>query len=111
VVTEGASTEYERQLSDTEVVALAVLCDQRIAALLNQGVAMPMQEIENHHIIGLLEQFIGPHESIRVREWHLTWLDRMLDKAEATARAHVLGALDLLNDNHERPDLPFGGKK
>jgi hypothetical protein len=94
---EPLATEYERELSDTEVVALAVDVNRRIGTLLQQGAHMPMQEIENHHIIGLLEQFIGPDESMRVREWHLTWLDRKLDEAEAAVRVTMVQGLDLLN--------------
>jgi len=88
------ATEYERQLSDPELAALAIDVQSRISALLAQGVPLPMQEIENHHLIGLLECFVGREESLRVREWHLSWVDRMLDQTEAAIRMRMIGLLD-----------------
>lgn len=90
---EPEASSYERTLTDAELVGLALDVQRRTAALLAQGVPLPMQEIENHHIIGLLECFIGPDQALTVREWHLTWLDRMLDKADAAIRMQVLGIL------------------
>lgn len=88
------ATEYERQLDDAQLVGLALEVQGRVSALLSQGVNLPMQQIENHHLIGLLECFVGPDESLRVREWHLSWLDRKLDTIEATIRLGLMADLD-----------------
>lgn len=81
---------YERELSDAELVVLTTSVIARTSALLSQGANLPMQTIENHHVIGLLEALLGPEESLLVKEWHLTWLDRMLDQVEGAMRAHLL---------------------
>lgn len=93
-VKETEATEYERTLSDEQLVGFAVEIGGRVQALLQQGVPLPMQEIENHHLIGLLECFVGPEDSLRVREWHLNWLDNMLDQVEGQLRARMLTMLD-----------------
>lgn len=93
LVSDTQATEYTRELSDVELVGLAVDVQRRVDQLISQGAPMPMQEIENHHIIGLLEAFVGPEDSLRVKEWHLTWLDRKLDQAEAAMRVHLLRQL------------------
>jgi hypothetical protein len=98
-----AANEFERSLTDTELVGLAVDVQSRVDLLIQQGAPMPMQEIENHHIIGLLECFVGPDESLRVKEWHLSWLDRKLDQAEAAMRVHFLQAL---GDPSDLPGFP-----
>ena len=85
-----APGEYERTLDNAQLVALAANIDARVQAILAQGVPLPMSQIENHHLLGLLEALIGPEESMRVREWHLTWLDRQLDNVEAQMRARLL---------------------
>ena len=95
--TDTPPTEYQRELSDAELRTLAESMAERTTALLSQGVPLPVQEITNHHLIGLLECVAGPEASLRVREWHLTWVDRMLDQTEAALRAHMIGNLDLLN--------------
>ena len=89
-------TEYVRQLDDAQLVALAVHVQERIAALVGQGVPLPMGQIENHNLVGLLEALAGPELSLRVREWHLTWVDRQLDQAETVLRMRLLesGLLD-----------------
>lgn len=87
---EAEATEYERVLNDTELLVLNVDIQHRISAMLGQGVPLPMQQIENHHLIGLLECFVGPEESLRVREWHLMWVDRQLDQVDAQIRAQML---------------------
>jgi hypothetical protein len=95
------AVEYERTLTDEQLVGLSVTISQRVQALLGQGVPLPMQQIENHHLIGLLECFVGPEDSLRVREWHLNWVDRQLDAVEAQVRAQVLqtpGLEDMLRD-------------
>jgi hypothetical protein len=88
------ATEYVRELNDAQLVGLAVHVGQRVSALLAQGVNLPMQQVENHHLIGLLECFVGPEESMRVREWHLTWLDRKLDAVEAAQRMAVFTSVN-----------------
>lgn len=88
------ATEYERQLTDEQLVGLAADLQRRAIALTSSGVDLPMQQLENHHIIGLLEQFIGPEESLRVREWHLTFVDRYFDMREAEMRMRMLSVLD-----------------
>ena len=67
---------------------------QRVAAFGAQGVALPMQQIENHHLIALLECFVGPEESLRVREFHLTWLDKKLDAIDAQLRMQMLSGVN-----------------
>lgn len=91
---DAEATEYVRELTDEQLVGLTVMVSQRVATLLGQGVPLPMQEIENHHLIGLLECFVGPEEAMRVREWHLSWLDRRLDAVEAGLRMQLLGMMD-----------------
>ena len=49
-----------------------------------------MSLIENHHVLGLVESLVGPDVSLRVREWHLTWVDRQLDNVEAQLRTRLL---------------------
>lgn len=92
--TEIEATEYLRVLDDAQLVGLAGHIAARIGALLGQGVNLPMQQIENHHLIGLLECFVGPEESMRVREWHLSWLDNKLDAIEAQMRMQVFTSLN-----------------
>ena len=98
---EDAANGYVRELSDLELFGLAVDVQRRVDLLMSQGAPVPLQEIENHHIIGLLECFVGPEESLRVKEWHLSWLDRKLDQAEAAMRVHFLNVL-----GDEAADLP-----
>ena len=86
------ATEYQRNLNDSELVGLTLDIQQRIGALLSQGIPLPMQQIENHHLIGLLECFVGKEQSLRVREWHLTWVDRQLDAVEARMRLELLAS-------------------
>jgi hypothetical protein len=97
------SSDYRRQLDDAQLVAFAAEVDRRTQALLAQGVPLPVAQIENHLLIGLLEQLVGRAKALRVREWHLTWVDRQLDEVEAVMRAQLLqsglfGGAD--------PDLP-----
>lgn len=95
--TEPEPTEYVRELSDDELVQLTVHLGMRVAAVSEElakiGQGLPMAQIENHHLIGLLECFVGPEEALRVREWHCTWLDRKLDAVEAGLRIQMLGAM------------------
>jgi hypothetical protein len=101
---ETTSAEYVRQLDDAQLVELGEHVSRRMAALLSQGVPLPVAQIENHHLVGLLEAMVGKAKSLRVREWHFSWLDRQLDGVEATMRAQMLasGILDQLGDT----DLP-----
>jgi hypothetical protein len=101
---EVTSAEYQRQLTDEQLVALGEHVSRRMQALLSQGVPLPVAQIENHHLIGLLEAMVGKAKSLRVREWHLSWVDRSLDDVEATMRAQMLasGFLDQVGDT----DLP-----
>jgi hypothetical protein len=87
-----SSCDYERTLDDEQLIALAADADRRVKALLAQGVPLPMAQIESHHLIGLLENFIGRPRSLRVREWHLLWLERQLDNVEAEVRAHLISS-------------------
>lgn len=91
---EAEATEYERVLDNAQLVGMTLDVQRRIQTLLGQGVPLPMQQIENHHLTGLLECFVGPEESLRVREWHLMWVDRQLDAVEAQMRMQMLGILD-----------------
>jgi hypothetical protein len=98
-MTEAA--EYIRELSDAELVTLAGSVATRTQAFLSQGVPLPVGQIENHHLLGLLECLIGPEESLTVREWHLTWVDRQLDAVEAQVRTRLLesGVFDAVQRN------------
>jgi hypothetical protein len=97
---EVEATEYERELTDEQLVGLAVHVGTRVTvvsaalAQLNPPQSLPMQQIENHHPIALLECFVGPEEALRVREFHLTWVDRMLDQVEAGLRMQAFAVLD-----------------
>lgn len=84
------ATEYVRELTDEQLVALDTAVTARTILLMNQGVPVPLELIRSHHLIGLLEAVAGPEISLRVREWHLTWADRQFDKAEAQLRAQML---------------------
>jgi hypothetical protein len=88
------ATEYVRELSDVELVGLAGDLQRRAIQLAQQGIEMPMQQLENHHIIGLLEMFIGPEDALRVREWHLTFVDRYFDMREGELRMRMLSVFD-----------------
>jgi hypothetical protein len=105
---EVGSADYSRTLDDAQLVALAQHVDRRTQAILAQGVPLPVSQIENHHLIGLLEAMVGKAKSLRVREWHLSWVDRMLDEVEATMRAQMLasGFLDQLGDSADLPGFP-----
>jgi len=81
---------YTRTLDDAQLVALAANVNARVQAVLAQGVPLPMSQIETHHLLGLLEALVGPEDSLRVREWHLVWLDTQLDNVEAQMRARLL---------------------
>jgi hypothetical protein len=89
---DAASFGYERQFDDEQLALLAADADRRVKALLAQGVPLPMSQIESHHLIGLLENFIGRDRSLGVREWHLVWLDRQLDNVEAEVRSHLISS-------------------
>lgn len=89
---DAAPNEYERTLDDEQLGALAEEVNRRVQALLAQGVPLPMQQIETHHLIGLLETLAGPVRSLRVREWHLVWLDRQLDNVEAEMRSRLISS-------------------
>lgn len=86
--------EYERQLDDTQLVLLTEDVNRRVQALLQQGVPLPMAQIENHHLIGLLEVMVGRAKSLRVKEWHLVWVDAQLDNVETEVRLRMSGLLD-----------------
>lgn len=88
------ATEYERTLTDEQLVGLAADLQRRAMSIEQSGQPLPMQQLENHHLIGLLECFVGPEEALRVREWHLTFVDRYLDAVEAGMRMRLLAAVD-----------------
>lgn len=83
---------YERTLNDVELAEFAAELDRRVKALLAQGVPLPIAQVENHYLVGLLESLIGPTDSLRVKEWHLEWLERQLDNVEAEVRAHLISS-------------------
>lgn len=83
---------YVRRLSDDDLAMLAAEVTRRFQALLAQGVPVPVAQIENHHLLGLLEAMCGPTLSLKVREWHLSWLDRQLDEVEAQVRSHLISS-------------------
>jgi hypothetical protein len=89
-----ASTEYVRTMSDDKLDAFAEEMNRRIGALLSQGVPLPISEINDHYIIGLLEIFLGEAESSRVREWHLLWTEEQIDTVETELRMRMIGMLD-----------------
>jgi hypothetical protein len=93
-LTNVEATEYVRELSDEQLVGLTVEIGRRITSLNERKVLLPMQQIENHHLIGLLECFVGPEDALRVREWHLTWLDRYLDAVDTQERMREFLAID-----------------
>lgn len=86
--------EYERELDDKQMVALAVDLARRGEALQSQGIFIDMVAIANHHLIGLLEFLVGEDEADRIKEWHLSFVDRHIDQQEARARAALLTRLD-----------------
>jgi hypothetical protein len=91
---EAEATEYVRQLSDPELVGLAFDLQRRAATLAQAGVPLPMQQLENHHLIGLLSVLVGPEDALRVKEWHLSFVDRYFDQIEAEQRIRMLSVLD-----------------
>ena len=95
---EGEAVEYLRVLDEGELIAMSVHLDTRIkvlgAELARRGQSLPIDQIANHYVVGLLENICGPEQSMRVREWHCMWLDRILDKAEAAERLGALGIFE-----------------
>ena len=91
---EAEATEYVRTLTDAELVGLALDLQRRAAALAQSGYPLPMQQLENHHLIGLLEHLVGREDALRVKEWHMTFVDRYFDQIEAEQRMRMLSALD-----------------
>lgn len=91
---DAEATEYVRELTDEQLVGLAVDLQCRAAALAQQGAPLPMAQLENHHLIGLLEQLVGREDALRVKEWHLMFVDRYFDQVEAELRMRMLSALD-----------------
>jgi len=94
------ATEYARELDDAQLVALTGNIRARVEALAAQGVALPMAQIENHLLIGLLGCMVGTEESLRVREWHLSWMDRQLDHVESEVRTQLLKSGVIPNGDH-----------
>lgn len=91
---DAEASQHVRELSDTELAALTVDVYRRMAALDSQGIPIPLEQISNHYVVGLLEALVGPDEALRVREWHLTWMDKKFDMLEAALRMRMLGILD-----------------
>lgn len=89
---DAGPNEYVRHLDDDELLLLSVDVTRRFQALVSQGVPLPVAQIENHHLLGLLEAMVGPELSMKVREWHLLWLDRQLDNVEAQVRTQLLSS-------------------
>lgn len=89
--------DYERELTNAELAALALDVDRRMIAVQQQGAVLPVSSIESHLVIGLIERLVGEDEALAVREWHLTWLDRQLDNLEAQIRQATIANLDVLN--------------
>ena len=81
---------YVRQLDDDQLVVMGENVALRIQALLAQGIPIPMAQIENHHLLGLLESLAGAELANNVREWHLLWTDGQLDAIEAEMRLRLL---------------------
>jgi len=97
--------EYVRVLDDAQLLALAGQIDSRISALVSQGVQLPLAAFENHHLTGLLEGIAGRDLALTIREWHLTWVDQVLDQAEAAVRTRLLesGVFEAVNGSPRRP--------
>jgi len=88
------SDSADCQLSAAEVAALAVAVQERINVLIGQGVPLPLAQMETHYVIGLLEELLGAERSLKVKEWHLSWVDRQLDAVEAQMRIQMLTGLE-----------------
>lgn len=73
-----------------EAATRALQTDDRTNALLSQGIPVPVTQIENHYIIGLLEKLLGPEETVEVLEWHLDWVNARYDQIEAEMRSRLL---------------------
>ena len=64
--------------------------DDRINRLLSQGLPLPVAQIENHYMVGLLEKLLGADESAEVLDWHLDWVNERLDDIEAKMREQMI---------------------
>jgi len=64
--------------------------DERTNRLLAQGVPVPLPQIENHLIVGLLEKLLGQDAADEVMEWHLDWVNERYDQIEAQMREQLL---------------------
>lgn len=99
------ATQYVRVLDNAQLVGMAVDLQRRAATLAAQGVPLPMAQLENHHLIGLLDCLVGAEESLRVKEWHLMFVDRYFDQIEAEQRIKLLGS-GLFDDPADLPGFP-----
>ena len=97
---------YDRQLDDAQLADFATDINSRVQTLLGQGVPLPMSQIENHHLIGLIEVLVGRAKSLRVREWHLVWVDRQLDEVEGQMRAQLIKSGIFDNAPADVPGFP-----
>lgn len=98
-----------RPLTAPEVAALALDVQTRCNNLTAQGVPLPTDQMEHHLIIGLLEELLGPDRSLKVKEWHLSWVDNQLDKVEASLRMGALAGMEgALHANGGIPRSPGG---
>ncbi|HUO47997.1 MAG TPA: hypothetical protein VMU09_04105 [Acidimicrobiales bacterium] len=84
----------DREMTAAEVAGFALDVQSRINLLIQQGVLLPLGQMENHYVIGLLEELLGAQRSLRVKEWHLSWVDRQLDTVEAQVRMQSLANLE-----------------
>ena len=75
-----------------EVASRSLQTDDRTNALLAQGIPVPVAQIENHYIVGLLEKLLGPEESTEVLDWHLEWVNERYDAIEAKMREQLLSS-------------------
>ena len=83
--------------------------DQRVNRLLAQGVPLPVAQIENHYIVGLLEKLLGADESAEVLDWHLDWVDARLDEIENQMRLQISGLLDGVDPSLVKRSPAHGG--
>lgn len=80
----------ETGVTQLEAATRQLQTDDRVNRLLAQGVPLPLAQIENHYVVGLLEKLLGTEESTEVLDWHLEWVNDRLDQIEAQMRAQLL---------------------
>jgi hypothetical protein len=77
-------------VSPEKVTLRALGTDERTNRLLAQGIPVPLSQIENHYIVGLLEKILGAHRSAEVLDWHLDWVNERYDQIETQMREQLL---------------------